>query len=106
MSMSLFVFYTEHQINYCQYLFCFKKKNGIGELASLDNSNSRRKELASACIEKDNNDFMKILTWFNYNPFTKSEKLVCMDSGFIEKSGTVSCDKAETIDACIQKSLG
>ena len=69
-------------------------------------SNSQQKELGSARVERDNNDFLEILTWFrNHNPFTTSEKLVCLDSGFIDENNTVNCDKAELIGACIQKSL-
>ena len=61
---------------------------------SLDSSNSQYKELGSACVERDNNDFLEILTWFcTHNPFTTSEKLVCLDSGFIDGNNTVNCDK-------------
>ena len=105
MSMSLFVSYIEYKVNHFQYLFCFKVSNAIGELASLDIFNSQHKELASAHFERDDNDFLEILTWVrNRNPSTASEKLVCMDSGFIKKAVTVNCDKAETIGARIQKS--
>ena len=46
-------------------------------MASLDSSNSQHKELASAHVERDNKDFLNILTWFrNHNPFTASEELV------------------------------
>ena len=87
-------------------LFCFKVSNAIEELMSLGSSNSQHKELGSACVERDNNDFLEILTWFrNHNPFTTSEKLVCLDSGFIDENNTVNCDKAELIGARIQKSL-
>ena len=73
---------------------------------SLGSSNSQHKELGSARVERDNNDFLEILTWFrNHNPFTTSEKLVCLDSGFIDENNTVNCDKAELIGACIHKSL-
>ena len=73
---------------------------------SLGSSNSQHKELGSARVERDNNDFLEILTWFrNHNPFTTSEKLVCLDSGFIDENNTVNCDKAELIGARIQKSL-
>ena len=49
---------------------------------------------------------MEILTWFpNHNPFTTSEKLVCLDSEFIDENNTVNCDKAELIGTHIQKSL-
>ena len=73
---------------------------------SPGSSNSQDKELGSACVERDNNDFLKILTWFrNHNPFTTSEKLVCLNSGFINENNTVNCDKAELIGARIQKSL-
>ena len=69
-------------------------------------SNSQQKELGSARVERGNNDFLEILTWFrNHNPFTTSEKLVCLDSGFIDENNTVNCDKAELIGARIQKSL-
>ena len=62
--------------------------------------------MGSARVERDNNDFLEILTWFrNHNPFTTSEKLVCLDSGFIDENNTVNCDKAELIGARIQKSL-
>ena len=61
--------------------------------------------MGSARVERDNNDFLEILTCFrNHNPFTTSEKLVCLDSGFIDEK-TVNCDKAELIGARIQKSL-
>ena len=83
MSMSLFDFYIEHKIDYCHYLFCFRIRNATEELVSLGSSNSQHKELASGRVERDNNNFLKILTWFrNHNPFTTSEKLVCLDSGF------------------------
>ena len=73
---------------------------------SLGSSNSQHKELGSARVERDNNDFLEILTWFrNHNPFTTSEKLVCLDSGFIDENNTVNCDKAELIGTRIQKSL-
>ena len=63
-------------------------------------------ELGSARVERDKNDFLEILTWFrNHNPFTASEKLVCLDSGFIDENNTVNCDKAKLIGARIQKSL-
>ena len=75
-------------------------------MMSLGSSNSQHKELGSARVERDNNDFLEILTWFcNYNPFTTSEKLVCLDSGFIDENNTVNCDKAELIGARIKKSL-
>ena len=87
-------------------LFCFKVSNAIEELMSLGSSNSQHKELGSARVERDNNNFLEILAWFrNHNPFTTSEKLVCMDSRFIDKKNTVNCDKAELIGARIQKSL-
>ena len=73
---------------------------------SLGSSNSQHKELGSACVERDNNDFLEILTWFrNHNPFTTSEKLVCLDSEFIDENNTVKSDKAEPTGARIQKSL-
>ena len=80
--------------------------NAIEELISLGSSNSQQKELGYARVERDNNDFLEILTWLrNHNPFTTSEKLVCLDSGFIDGNNTVNCDKAELIGARIQKSL-
>ena len=49
---------------------------------------------------------MKILTLFrNHNPFTTSEKLVCLGSGFIDENNTVNWDKTEKIGAGIQTSL-
>ena len=73
---------------------------------SLGSSNSQHKKLGSARVESDNNDFLEILTWFrNHNPFTTSEKLVCLDSEFIDENNTVNSDKAELIGARIQKSL-
>ena len=73
---------------------------------SLGSSNSHYKELDSARVERDNNNFLEILTWFrNRNPFTTSEKLVCLDSGFIDEDNSVNCDKAGLIGARIQKSL-
>ena len=49
---------------------------------------------------------MEILTWFpNHNPFTTSQKLVCLSSEFIDENNTVNCDKAELIGIRIQKSL-
>ena len=73
---------------------------------SLGSSNSQHKELGSARVERDNNDFLEILTWFrNHNPFTTSEKLVCLDSEFIDENNTVKSDKAELTGARIQKSL-
>ena len=73
---------------------------------SLGSSNSQHKELGSARVERDNNDFFEILTWFrNHNPFTTSEKLVCLDSGFIDENNTVNCVKAELIGARIQTFL-
>ena len=73
---------------------------------SLGSSNSEHEDLGSGRIERDNNNFLEILTWFrNHNLFTTSEKLVCLDSGFIDKNNTVNCDKAELIGARIQKSL-
>ena len=87
-------------------LFCFKVSNAVEELMSLGSFNSQHKQLASAYVERDNNDFLEILTWFrNHYPFTTSEKLVCLDSGFIDENNTVNCDKAELIGARIQKSL-
>ena len=87
-------------------LILFKIRNAIEELMLLGSSNSQQIELGSARVERDNNDFLEILTWFrNHNPFTTSEKLVCLDSGFIDENNTVNCDKAELIGACIQKSL-
>ena len=87
-------------------LFCSKVSNAIEELMSLGSSNSQHKELCSARVERDNNNFLEILTWFrNHNSFTTSEKLVCLDSGFIGKNNTVNCDEAELIGARIQKSL-
>ena len=58
--------------------------------------------MGSAHVERDNH-FLEILTWFRYhNPFTTSEKLVSLDSGFVDKNNTVNCDKAELIGAHIQ----
>ena len=75
-------------------------------MASLGSSNSRHRELDSARVERGNSGFSKILTWFrNQNPFTTSEKLVCLDSGFIDENNTVNCDKAEKIGAGILTSL-
>ena len=72
----------------------------------LGSSNSQHKELGSARVERDNNNFFEILTWFhNHNPFTTSEKLVCLDSGFIDENNTVNYDKAKLIGARIQKAL-
>ena len=87
-------------------LFYLKASNAIEELMSLGSSNSQHKELGSARVERDNNDFLEILTWFrNHNPFTTSEKLVCLDSEFIDENNTVKSDKAEPTGARIQKSL-
>ena len=69
-------------------------------------ANSQHKGLGSAHVERDNNDFLEILKWFhNHNPFIKSERLVCLDFGFIDENNTANCDKAELIGAHIQKSL-
>ena len=73
---------------------------------SLGSSNSQHEELDYASVERDNNDFLEILTWFrNHKPFTTSEKRVCLNSGFIDENNTVNCDKAELIGGRIQKSL-
>ena len=83
-------------------MFCFKVCNEIEELASLGSSNLQHGELDSARVETDNNSFLKILTCFhNHNPFTTSESLVCLDSGFIDEINTVNCDKAEKLGAGI-----
>ena len=72
----------------------------------LGSSNSQYKVLGSARVERDSNEFLEILTGFrDHNPFTTSEKLVCLDSGFIVENNTVNCDKAKLIGAHIQKSL-
>ena len=73
---------------------------------SLGSSNSQHKELGSAHVERDSNDFLEILTWFhNHKPFTTSEKLVCLNSGYTDESNTVNCDIAQLIGARIEKSL-
>ena len=73
---------------------------------SLGSSYSQHKELGSTRVERDNNNFLEILTWFcNHNPFITSENLLCLDSEFIDENNAVNCDKAELIGAHIQKSL-
>ena len=82
--------------------------NAIEELALLGSSNSKQNctQLDSAHVERYNNGFLKILIQLhNHNPFIASEKMLCLDSGFIDENNTVNCDKAEKIEACIQKSL-
>lgn len=52
------VSYIEHQINYGQYLFCFKVSHAIEELASLGSSKWQHKELVSAHVERDDKQFL------------------------------------------------
>ena len=104
MSMSLFPILNIRLI--CQHLFCSKVRNAVEELALLGSSNSQHKELDSALAERDNNGFLKILIWFcNHDPSTASEKLVCLDSGYMDENNIVNCDRAENIGVCIQKLL-
>ena len=50
------------------------------------------------------NIFLEILTLSqNHNPLITSEKLVDLDSRFIDENSAVNWDKAETMDARIQK---
>ena len=82
--------------------------NAIEELALLGSSNSKQNctQLDSPRVERYNNGFLKILIQLhNHNPFIASEKMLRLDSGFIDENNTVNCDKAEKIGACIQKSL-
>ena len=41
----------------------------------------------------------------NHNPFTTSEKLVCLDSGFNDENNTVNCDEVDKIGSGLQISL-
>ena len=84
-----------------------KLSNEIAGLALLGSSNSHHKELASAHVGRDKNDFLEILTWFLYhNPFTASEKLTCLGSGLTKTTqSSVNWDKLETSDVRILKSL-
>ena len=80
--------------------------NTIEELTSLGSSASQHKELASARVERDNNDSLKILIWFRkHNPFTTSEKLVMSGFWIYQRKQHSNCDKTETIGARIQKLL-
>lgn len=84
-----------------------KLSNEIAGLALLGSSNSHHKELTSAHVGRDKNDFLEIMTWFRYhNPFTVSEKLICLGSGLTKTTqSSVNWDKLETSGARILKSL-
>ena len=76
------------------------------EIISVCNSIESHKEVTIGRMGRDYGDFLKILSWFcDHNPFNLPAKLMCLDSGFIDESNTVDCDRTEEIGAHISESL-
>ena len=64
------------------------------------------KEMSKGRIRRDNEDFQKILTWFqSHNPYKTSDKLVCLNTGLTDERSVVTCDQADAIGAMIHKEL-
>ena len=56
------------------------------KLTSVVKSIEKHKEMLPGRIQRDSDDFEKILTWFqSHNPFKSGEMLVCLDSGLFDK---------------------
>ena len=80
--------------------------DAMEELTSVVKSIEKHKEMLPGRIQRDSDDFEKILTWFrSHNPFKSGEMLVCLDSGLFDEKNIVTCDRAKEIGASIQQSL-
>ena len=90
-----------------KYLRCAEVTEALSTLTSLSKSGDQRhKELFSARIKRDYDDFTKIQCWFKcHNPFDAGSQLVALDSGLVDDKNAVTCDKAEEIGASIQTGL-
>ena len=85
---------------------CAEVSEAIEELASVNYSLEKHKEMLPGRIQKDSNDFNKIFKWFqSHNPFNCHEKLMCLDSGLVDEYNDISCDYAEEIGASIQQNI-
>jgi 5'-3' exonuclease len=89
---------------------CAEVSEAVDEITSVDKYKTKsaevHKEMSNYRIRRDNEDFQKILAWFqSHNPFATSDKLVCLNTGLTDERNIVTCDKAEEIGAIIQKTL-
>ena len=89
------------------YLRCAEVTESLSTLTSLSKSGDQRhKELFSARIKRDYDDFTKIQCWFkSHNPFEAGSQLVALDSDLVDDKNAVTCNKAEEIGASIQTGL-
>ena len=86
---------------------CAEVADAVSSLVSTSsNPATHHKDLYSARVKRDYEDFVKIQCWFqSHNPFDIEEKLCSLDSGLIDENGSVTCDRAEEIGSMIQSSL-
>ena len=69
-------------------------------------NDQQHKELFTAKVKRDYDDFRKIQTWFkDHNPFDAGTQLVVLDSGLTDDKNVVTCDKSGQVRATIQKEL-
>ena len=78
---------------------CSEVADAISSLVSTpSNPAAHHKDLYSARVKRDNEDFVKIQCWFqSHNPFDTEEKMCSLDSGLIEENGSMTHDREEEI---------
>ena len=85
---------------------CAEFSDAMEELTSVDRSTDKHKEVMPGRVQRDYEDFEKILAWFKvHNPFLCGKKLVSLDSGLIDERAVLTCDKAEEVGSKIQNTL-
>ena len=72
----------------------------------MDKSTEKHIEMSQGHIQRDSDDFQKILTWFRSpDPFKTSDKMVCLDTGLVDERNVVTSDQADEIGSMIQRNL-
>ena len=85
---------------------CAEVTEAVMNILPIEKS-KKDKEIFSARVNRDHEDFQIIQSWFkNRNPFTSGEQLIALDSGIVDSENHATCDQAGKIGTSIQKNFG
>ena len=72
--------------------------NALSIVSLLIISDDKHKELFSGRINRDNDDFEKVQSWFHsHNSFKVGVQHMDLDSGLFVDNNSVTCDRSEEI---------
>ena len=75
-------------------------------LLTSKSDNNEHKELFSARIKRDYDDFSKIKSWFeDHSRFEAGPQLIALEFDLTDDKNLVTCDRTEKIGASIQKDV-